>query len=382
MDQQRKLADINRFAPMLYYLALGCVCIYMGCRIRAWMNMLFSWESGYFIAILMVGYVVLSVAFSKTYLVGPNKTLTYVSGTATFIMLYGFMAIAMADIVQCLVRPFVTVQQENAIFIVVGFLCIIFVVISGFYGYWNASKVVTVEHHVTIPTLKKTCRVVLLSDLHIGYYVGYKHVAKIVEQVNALGADLVLISGDIINAGNTNECPELDRVAACLATMQARDGVYAVVGNHDPDVEDEDFQSFLRASNITLLEDEVADTRQCMLVGRTTRTKERATLAMLLQGVTKGKPCIVLDHDPMALNEAIKEQVDLVLCGHTHKGQIFPLNLFVRCLYSKAQLWGVHSFDGTTSVVSAGAGYFSMPMRIGSHSEVVCLSLEGNAIMQ
>lgn len=382
MDQQRKLADIHRFAPILYNLTLGLVCLYMGCRIRAWANMLLPWESGYFIALVMVGYVALSMAFSKTYLVGPNKVLTYISGAATFTMLYGFMAIVVVDVLQCVVGPFVTVQQEHTIFIVAGFLCIGFVLGSGLYGYWNASKVVTVQHRLTLPTLTEPCRVVLLSDLHIGYYVGYKHVAKIVEQVNALEADLVLLSGDIINAGNTKECLELDRVAACFATMQAGEGVYAVVGNHDPAVDNEDFQSFLRAAHITLLEDAVTDTRYCTLVGRTTRTKERAALATLLQGVTREKPCLVLDHDPMALDEAIKEQVDVVLCGHTHKGQVFPLNLFVRCLYSKAQLWGVHSFGGTTSVVSAGAGYFSMPMRIGSHSEVVCLEMEKPSITQ
>lgn len=84
----------------------------------------------------------------------------------------------------------------------------------------------------------------------------------------------------------------------------------------------------------------------------------------------------MLDHDPIGIQEAREQGCQCVLCGHTHKGQIFPLNLLVSFLYPKEQLWGMGTKDGTTSIVSAGAGYFSMPVRLGSDTEIVCIDLK------
>ncbi len=83
----------------------------------------------------------------------------------------------------------------------------------------------------------------------------------------------------------------------------------------------------------------------------------------------------MLDHNPGGIKEAIENKVSLVLCGHTHKGQFFPATLFTRFAYGKKDFYGYAQREETQSIVSAGAGYFQMPMRIGSDSEIVLIEV-------
>ena len=90
---------------------------------------------------------------------------------------------------------------------------------------------------------------------------------------------------------------------------------------------------------------------------------------------------MVLDHDPNGITEAAACDADLVLAGHTHRGQFFPLSLLTQSSYEKGYFYGLaqtaNELTGhiTTSIVSSGAGYFQTPIRIGTDSEIVCVEL-------
>ena len=83
-----------------------------------------------------------------------------------------------------------------------------------------------------------------------------------------------------------------------------------------------------------------------------------------------------MDHNPLGISEAVIDKADLIVCGHTHKGQFFPANIFTKLTYGKQGYYGYFKENNTQSIVSSGAGYFQMPMRIGSNSEIVVIDIE------
>ena len=308
-----------------------------------------------------------------------NRALTYWVSVATFVVIYLSMSILCADLLQWLLHFFLTDAARQTLFILCGFACLAFTLFFACYGYYKTTKIVTVQYPLASEKLARPLRIVQLSDLHIGFFVGEQHIRKTVEAVNRLQPDMVVISGDMINAANTLECPEIEAVERLLAQLHSVKGTYAVVGNHDPEVSDPDFQDFLKASDIHLLNDSVFADNDLQLVGRTTCTKPHLPLSALMQNLDSQRLTVVLDHDPIGIPQAVEAHADLVLCGHTHRGQVFPLAWFVRFLYSKQQLWGISRSGDTTSIVSAGTGFFTMPMRIGSDCEVVCIDIRPSA---
>ena len=375
---KEKVQSLYQSLPKLYPWFIGAICLYLGIRIRLWCNLAFHGESVLAVALLMFLMFRLITGHSKENLVARNRVRTWLVGLSTFFFIYLSMSVVVVDLFQLVYRQFVTDPvYRDLMLLKCGRICLVFVVGAGLLASWQKSRIRVVKTQIRRPGFGKEYHMVLLSDLHIGYYVGVKHIARMVEQVNALHPDIVVIAGDLVNAGNTRECPEIDEVAKLLAQMRSREGTFAILGNHDPEMGDEDFQKFLRDAQITLLVDDIYTCSSCHLVGRNTRTRPRQTLGFLLGGVKHRRPVVVLDHDPFGVEEAVEQKADLILCGHTHKGQVFPLNLFCRAVYSRQQFWGRSVVGETDVVVSAGTGYFSMPMRLGSSCEIWDLTLTG-----
>ena len=351
-------------ATAAYVLGIALLSCYVGLRLNRWIFLAFRWDMRWLIAFLMGAFFCASMVVGRKYLVAGGRIRTWLCGISTFVMIWLGLAFLAADVFCRLTRQTGLEDIRRS-----GWIVVLFVLALSIFSFHHR-KAIRVRK-IPLPLVEGSCRMVLLSDLHIGYYVGKHHMAQIVCRVNALKPDVVVISGDLINAGNTAECRQLPQVALLLHKIEAP--VYAVVGNHDPDASDETFRTFLKTADIHLLEDEVETCDQYHLVGRTTCTKPRKSMEELLP--ERSRPVIVLDHDPQGIQEAIDAKADLILCGHTHRGQVFPLNLFVRLVYSAQQVYGLSTVDSTTAYVTAGAGYFSMPMRLGSTCEIVSFDL-------
>lgn len=375
MEIKNKELWVNKILPMLYLFSVAAVCTYLVIRARSWVMLFTDRDPVLLLVLLAVGYFAICCIGGKKYLVAKTKVFTYIYGVATFLFIYLSMSVITADLVQLIL--FAAIKDENLrteIFEAAGWICAAFVVICAVIGIIGTRRLKIITHKINIEGMNGKCRMVLLSDLHIGFYVGAQHIRKTVDKVNALHPDCVVIAGDIINAGNTRECPEIDKAAAELAKLSSKLGAFAVTGNHDPDSGDADFVQFLQDADITLLDDEVYKTDRFALIGRKTCTQQRKELCTLKEQCGN-LPIVVIDHDPLGARQACRENADLVLCGHTHKGQVFPLGLFCRLLYSKGEFWGLSKKGKTNIMVSAGTGYFSMPMRIGSSCEINCLEL-------
>ncbi|MDR2734400.1 MAG: metallophosphoesterase [Spirochaetota bacterium] len=217
--------------------------------------------------------------------------------------------------------------------------------------------------------------IVGMSDLHLGAGIGRAELETWIERIHAEEPDIVLLAGDIIDG----DCRALlrDGIAEALAGIHARYGVYAVPGNHEYYVGMEEAEAFLRGAGITLLRDEAAlvDNRLC-IVGRDDRSNpKRKPLAELIAPYSGKLPIIVLDHQPFDLGSVEENGIDFQFSGHTHGGQIWPINHITDILFECAH--GYIRKGDSHIYVSSGIGIWGGKYRIASQSEYLVLRLSG-----
>jgi predicted MPP superfamily phosphohydrolase len=216
-------------------------------------------------------------------------------------------------------------------------------------------------------------KIVLASDLHLGYTVGKRTLERFVRLINSQKPDMVLLCGDVFDRSVR---PVIEyRMTEQLRQIKAPLGVFAVTGNHEYLGELQQSLSLLAEAGITVLRDSVAmPTDNICIVGRDDYyNKNRKPLHELLAGIDTTRLLIVLDHQPCNLEEAQQANVDFQFSGHTHDGQLFPMNLILRMIYEKS--YGCLRKGNTQYYVTSGLGLWGAPVRIGSHSETVNISL-------
>ena len=238
-------------------------------------------------------------------------------------------------------------------------------------------------------------KIVLLADLHLSVNSDIKATEKMVELANGCDPDLIVIAGDIFTS-NYDGLKDPERYSAALSKMHAKYGVYAVCGNHDVDenliggfsispisqaFRTPEMEQFFDDAGFTVLYDEnvVIGDGLFTLSGRVDGekagdgTSDRMSPDMLLKDADKTKPIVVLQHEPIEFRSLADSGADLVLCGHTHNGQIFPGNFVVPFFNENA--YGVKELYGSTTVVTAGVGYYGPPIRFGTDSEVTLVNV-------
>ncbi len=139
-------------------------------------------------------------------------------------------------------------------------------------------------------------------------------------------------------------------------------------------------QAFLAAANVKLLNDEyVIIDERLVLVGRLDDAphggnggRKRKALSEILTAETEGLPVIALDHNPKHI-DGYETEADLVLSGHTHNGQIFPMTILTDFIYT-VDYGYYQNENGTQIIVSSGVGYWGMPIRVGTDSEIVSVT--------
>jgi uncharacterized protein len=224
----------------------------------------------------------------------------------------------------------------------------------------------------------KTLNIVAASDIHLGAIVGRSRFDQIVDTINSLNPDLVLLPGDIVDEDMASVVKQ--NLGESLKSIHAPLGIYAITGNHEFIGGVNEACAYLTDHNIVMLRDQsvkIADS--FYLVGREDRSVGRfnghlrKTLPELMAAVDKKYPVILMDHQPFGLNEAVAENVDLQISGHTHYGQIWPLNYIVERIYELA--WGYKKIAGTHFYVSNGVGTWGPPVRVGNRPEIVNIRL-------
>lgn len=255
--------------------------------------------------------------------------------------------------------------------------------LAGGYSLYNALQVPVVRE-LTIP-LKKLPKemsgftIVQVSDVHLGDLVSPAWFQKTVEKINSLDPHLIVITGDLIDKG----IGDGSRFIASLQQLHARFGVFAVTGNHE--YYNNRLHLFLdicRKTGIRVLgNNSVTINGGIQLVGMNDWNAGRydeddypASLRLAMRHVDKRKPIIMLFHSPELFEQGIREGVDLQLSGHTHAGQIPPLDLFSYLL--EEYFYGLYREGESYIYVTGGTGLYAIPMRLFSRNEITRITLK------
>jgi hypothetical protein len=217
--------------------------------------------------------------------------------------------------------------------------------------------------------------VVAASDIHLGTIMGSRRLEAIVARINALRPDIVLLPGDIVDESVSEA--EGEKMISALSSIRAPLGVFSVTGNHEYYGGLARNLSYLVQGGVRVLQDEAVTVGGAfVLAGRKDPTAERfgetrKSLSEVMggAGIDHALPVVLLDHQPVRLGEAEEAGVDLQLSGHTHAGQLFPLNILNKLLYE--QYWGYLRKGATQYYVSCGVGTWGPPVRTGSVPEIV-----------
>jgi hypothetical protein len=255
----------------------------------------------------------------------------------------------------------------------------VFVIVAG--GFFN-SRIINKKFYA-IDVNKKagklsSLHVVLASDLHLGTINGKNFASRVVDRINKLNPDIILFAGDIIDEDIK---PVLrDNVGEALLELKSKYGVFGITGNHEHVGGVNDAVNYLTDHKIEMIRDEYIKIDSAFyLVGREDRDSKRFSdynrkpLNKILENVDKSLPIILMDHQPFNLNEARENGIDLQLSGHTHNGQLWPLNYIVEKIYAIA--WGYRLSDNTHYYVSCGVGGWGPPIRTGSRPEIISIKI-------
>jgi predicted MPP superfamily phosphohydrolase len=246
-----------------------------------------------------------------------------------------------------------------------------------------ARKIEVTEHRVAIPGLTRELddlRIVQLTDIHHGLYVSAEAVLAAVEIANSLEPDVVALTGDFVSYSRNYA----HRVAELLGGLRARLGVFAVLGNHDFRVGADLVARALRRQGVDVLRNRhtVLGGHSGLYLAGVDDLWYNSSLPRALRHVPRGRPVVLLSHNPRIITAAAHFSVDLVLSGHTHGGQVrLPFLERIREERRKRDSnarrfhTGWDSCGRTRIYVSRGIGTIVLPLRVGCPPEIPAFTL-------
>jgi len=298
-------------------------------------------------------------------------------------MLYGFLFLFLSDLISLVLRIPGIINHENIPqyrkWAYLFTLSLSFILISG--GFINALFPRVKKYDITINKPAgnvKELKIVAVSDIHLGSIIRKRSMRKLSSVIESLKPDLVLLLGDIVD-GEIG--PVLrDDLLSYFTCPKCRNGLLAITGNHEFIGGAAKTIPYIESKGIRLLKDEVVEIEGgIQLIGRLDRDsrrfygKTRVPLDELAGKTDAMRPVILLDHQPVGLDEAVKYNIDLQLSGHTHNGQMWPLNYITGMIYELS--YGYLRKGNTQFIVSSGFGLWGPRVRSGSRSEILLLNI-------
>ena len=288
------------------------------------------------------------------------------------------------DVVLLVARVFVAAGEMPVVARITAIATIAMAALATLIGLFNARRraaVVDVDVPVAnLPPELHGFSIAQISDVHVGPTIKQKYVDAIVEAVNGLDADVIAVTGDVVD-GSVRQLAEH---VAPLSRLRSRHGTYFVTGNHEyysgaPAWNDE----FRRLGMHVLTNEHVVlmhRDRQIVVAGVTDYSahhfdpKHRSVPSVALQGAPASAAVkILLAHQPRSAAAAAAAGFDLQLSGHTHGGQFWPWNHFVR--FQQPFTSGLNRLQDLWVYVSRGTGYWGPPKRFGAPSEITRIRL-------
>lgn len=368
-------------------LILGLVNFYIG--YHGWL-LIDEWFSGVSSAVFWTLFILIAFA----YVIGMIPWPKSVKPIARFFKVIGSYYLA------CMEFAIITLPLADLLYVILGWSGIdrtyyiaeaggtILILLAVFlvWGSINAWSTVIRTHSIPIDKSIGTSTpltIAVASDLHLGNIVGNRHLKKMVSQMNAMQPDVILLAGDVLD--DSIEPFIRNSMSEQIKQLKARYGVYAVLGNHEYyGGSIKEYTDLMSSIGIKVLQDEVEEVAGTYIVGRKDKTAEameaggRQSVSSLLEGLDLTRPVIMMDHQPTGFDVAAQAGVDVLLSGHTHRGQIAPNHWITKRLFELD--WGYLRKDNLHVVVSSGYGTWGPPIRLASLMEIIKLEvmLEGS----
>ncbi|MHB1653133.1 MAG: metallophosphoesterase [Desulfitobacteriaceae bacterium] len=373
------------FVFALIFLLYGGLNYYIG--LRGW-QAVFSYipflpEKAYWMAFWIVSLAYLASRVGDKLLPSGFTQLLSVTGSYWLgFMFYSFLLLIIIDILRLLNKILHFIPASSQRGPEVGLALFLFLIGLVVYGAWNARH--PIVHHYDLQISKRAgtlsqLHVVMVSDIHLGTIIDDGRLSQMVSMVNAQHPDLVLFAGDMVDE-NVERIIEQE-METYLRQLEAPYGVYAVLGNHEYiGGHVAEAIKYLGESKVSILRDatvKIADSFYVMgrddMTGARFGGPKRADLQTLLSGLDSSLPIIVLDHQPSHLEEPEEQGVDLQLSGHTHRGQLFPIQLITHKIFQDD--FGLLQKGKFQVIVSSGFGTWGPPLRVGNKPEIVDITI-------
>lgn len=341
----------------------------------------------YLVAFLFVSFSYIGGRLLGRYTVGgSSQFLTWVGSFWFAISLYLFLIIVFVDLLRLSNYFFhwfpawITLHYEGTKQITALFAIIVTTTLN-VVGYINARSphIRDITINIAKPTEKlRSLSVAVATDIHLGAIVGNSQLTNLVDMINGINPDIVFLAGDIVDEDIRPVMKE--NMGEILKNIRSRYGTYAVTGNHEYYSGVEETIRYLTDHGVSFLRDSaivIDDT--FVLVGREDRTLTQMTgltrkpLGQILAGFDKKLPILMMDHQPLGLSDAIENKVDLQVSGHTHNGQIWPIQFITHMIFELS--WGFKKIGDTNFYVSCGYGTWGPPVRLVNQPEVVHITV-------
>ena len=295
-----------------------------------------------------------------------------VSTSSIFVMLYLVIIFLVLDLGR-LVRLVPRTLLYNNGWMVLGIL--VFMVALFVFGNVHYKHKYREELTFKSEKVTKPVKLVMMSDLHIGYHNRRDELHRWVDMINQENPDMILIAGDIIDMSMRPLKDE--KMHEEFRRLKAP--VYACLGNHEYFSGEPAAQQFYQDAGIHLLQDSATVVGDLCIIGRDDRSNpHRKSLGKIMEEnpflTSHSSFLILLDHQPYHLEQAERQHVDFQFSGHTHHGQVWPISWITDAIYECA--FGSHKRGHTNYYVSSGLGIWGGKFRIGTRSEYVVVNIK------
>jgi len=242
-------------------------------------------------------------------------------------------------------------------------------------GVINFNTIRVTEKQIVLPGKSSDINhlnIAFVSDFHLEEKTPIGFVERFVSKIRILNPDILLYGGDIMEG--FSEADKMEEFEVLLSSIKPGFGIYGVLGNHDRSFRN-DTSDFYSRSGIIILKDSIFIAGNSFaLAGRNdSRDERRMSAGDLLKGAPENLPLIVMDHRPTEINQLSETSADIVLSGHTHHGQMFPINLITKKVYELS--YGYLKKGETHFFVSSGIRLWGPPVRTVAKSEILMIDI-------
>lgn len=299
--------------------------------------------------------------------------------TSVIIIIHYLFIWLFMDLVFLIIKK---IRKKDFKYYLAGIITLVFVPLYILKGIYNVYNVDITTYDIKTDKLNNKYKVALLSDSHIGTTFHAEKFYEYLKEIEKENPDILLIAGDFVDDGTTKE----DMIASCeaLGKINIKYGIYFAHGNHDKGYYYEkrgysaqDLEMELTKNNVKVLKDEsvLIDDKIYIIGRKDAEDKSRMSAEDLTKDLDKSKFIIDINHQPTDYYNESKSNIDLVVSGHTHGGQMIPLQLLSTHISENDSVYGYEKINNTNFIVTSGISDWELKIKTGCKSEYVFINI-------